>query len=89
MSRLILSFRPDCDYSPSDRTDYEDSAYEGQYDVFTNCNGTDNVYMVLSARPKENQTAFLLFVLVNIITEPDLNALDQILATFDVVGELP
>jgi serine protease Do len=86
---LREAFRPDCDYSPSDRTEYEDSAYEGQYDVFTNCKGTDNVYIVLSARPKENQTAFLLFVLVNIITEPDLNALDQILATFDVVGDLP
>jgi serine protease Do len=83
------AFRGECEYSTTDRTEYEDSAYEGQYDVFTNCSGTDNVFIVLSARPKQNQTAFLLFVLVNVLNDADLNALDQILATFDVVGPLP
>ncbi|MBP7692150.1 MAG: trypsin-like peptidase domain-containing protein, partial [Anaerolineales bacterium] len=84
---LKSAFSEDCTYDS--RNDYADSAYEGQYDVFTNCSGTDNVFIVLSARPIENQTDFLLFVLVNILTDQDLNALDQILNTFDVVGALP
>lgn len=71
------------------RYDYEDSAYEGAYDVYSGCAGTDNTMLVISARPIQNKTAFLLVVLVNIMTDSDLDALDEILATFDVVGTLP
>ena len=71
------------------RYDYEDSAYEGAYDVYSGCPGTDNTMRVISARPIQHKTAFLLVVLVNIMTDSDLDALDEILATFDVVGTLP
>ncbi len=81
------AFRSDCTYS--ERADYADSAYEGKYDVFTECSGNDDVLIVLSARPINDQTSFLLLVIVNIVSDADLNALDQILNTFDVVGSLP
>jgi len=73
----------------SSRNDYTDSAFEGKYDVFTSCNGADNVYVVLAARPINNPTAYLVLVEVNIMTDADLAALDQIYQTFDVVGSLP
>ncbi|MGQ0600190.1 MAG: trypsin-like peptidase domain-containing protein [Anaerolineales bacterium] len=76
-----------CEFSS--RNDYVDSAFEGKYDVFTGCDGADNVYVVLAARPINNPTAFLVLLEVNIMTDADLEALDQIYQTFDVVGSLP
>ena len=71
------------------RFDYEDSGFEGQYDLYTTCDGEDNTLIVLSARPKNDQTAFLTIVIVNLMTDADLEALDNILNSFDVVGTLP
>ncbi len=80
-------FKSECDLEG--RYDYEDIAYEGSYDVFSDCAGAGNVMVVLSARPIQNKTAFLLVVMVNIMNDSDLDALDVILDTFDVVGALP
>jgi len=71
------------------RFDYEDIVYEGSYDVYTGCAGTQNTMIVLTARPIENKTALLVSVLVNIMSDADLDALDEVLNTFDVVGSLP
>ncbi len=81
------SFSQDCDLI--DRYDYSDSAFEGKYDLFTNCNGYGNAFVVLSARPINNPTSLIVLLMVNMITDADYDALDQILATFDVVGNLP
>ena len=45
--------------------------------------------VVLSARPINDPTSFLITVLVNIMTDADAAAFDEILRTFDVVGNLP
>lgn len=71
------------------RYDYEDVAYRGKYDLFENCGDSGNVYIVLTAVPKDNPQAFLILVEMQITKEADFDALDQILATFDVVGSLP
>jgi serine protease Do len=71
------------------RNDYSDAVYEGKYDVFSDCKGAGNVYVVLSARPKSNPTAFLVLLEVNVMTDADLEALDHIYQTFNVVGSLP
>jgi serine protease Do len=81
------SFRQDCTYNG--RTPYTDSAFEGAYDLFTKCSGTSNSLLVLSARPQQNKTSFLVTILVNMRSDADLEALDEILRTFDVVGSLP
>ncbi len=81
------SYMADCELI--DRYDYEDSAFEGKYDLFSNCLGEDNVLFILSARPINNPTAYLVLLMVNMISDSDFEALDQILATFDVVGFLP
>lgn len=81
------SFRDICTFES--RNDYADSVYEGQYDVFSDCDGSGNVFVVLSARPINDPTAFLVVLQVNIMTDADLDALDHIYQTFDVIGSLP
>jgi serine protease Do len=81
------SFKSDCTYKG--RYDYKDTAYEGAYDIFESCSGSTNTVVVLSARPQHYKTSMLLSVFVNILSEDDLAALDEIMRTFDVVGTLP
>jgi serine protease Do len=81
------TFRSECTYLG--RTPYEDSAFEGAYDLFEKCGGSTNTLIVLSARPQQNKTSFLVTLLVQMQTDADLQALDEILRTFDVVGTLP
>lgn len=81
------TFKPDCNYKG--RYDYEDSAFKGAYDWYDSCGGTTNNMIILSSRPKQNETSFLVIVMVNMMSDADANALDQILQTFDVVGQLP
>lgn len=78
-------YQDDCDLDG--RYDYEDMAYEGKYDLW-NC-GADSVVIVLSARPISDPLAYLTLVQVQIATDADLDALDKIMNTFDVIGNLP
>lgn len=72
------------------RYDYDDGYYRGKYDLFKNCGGPGGPwYLVLSAVPSDNSQAFLMLVEVQIQADRDLEALDHILNTFDVVGSLP
>ncbi|MBI4926353.1 MAG: trypsin-like peptidase domain-containing protein, partial [Anaerolineae bacterium] len=76
------AFKGDCTFTG--RYDYVDSAYEGAYDVFEGCAGANNTMVVLSARPQQYQTSMLVTVIVNLMSENDAAALDEILRTFDV-----
>lgn len=71
------------------RYDYEDAVYRGKYDLFTNCDDTGNAYIVLTAVPIDDPQAFLILVEIQITKETDFDALDRILATFEVIGALP
>jgi hypothetical protein len=44
---------------------------------------------VLSARPQQYKTSMLVTVIVNMLSDSDAAALDEIMRTFDVVGTLP
>ena len=81
------SYRADCELKG--RYDYSDSGFEGKYDVYTNCLEAQNSLVVLSARPIKNPTSMLITLVVNMMSDSDVNALDQILSSFDVVGVLP
>lgn len=70
------------------RYDYEDVAYKGAYDLYTNCQGTQNTMVVLSAKPLSS-TSMLITVLMNMKTDADTKAFEEILRTFDVIGSLP
>ena len=70
------------------REDYEDPAFEGAFDVFSNCLDSEGVLVILSAKP-HSSTSPLVLVMVQIMSDADLDALDEILNTFDVIGSLP
>ena len=76
-----------CEYA--ERVNYEDALYVGQYDVYDNCGGESNMYISLAAVPSDDNPAFMIDVAVQIVSEADLIALDYILESFVVAGELP
>ncbi|PDV98144.1 S1C family serine protease [Candidatus Chloroploca asiatica] len=78
------SFSQSCTYEGRD--DYSDGLYTGFFDTWTNCGGTDTVLIVVAFAPEDG--SFLGLVQVQVVTEADLEALDRILDTFIVVGEL-
>lgn len=72
----------DCTYAG--RSAYEDPAYTGFFDTFTNCGGIAATYVVLAARPPAGE--FLLLVQAQANEERDLEALDRIMSSFVVLG---
>lgn len=80
-------YEDDCVYESRD--DYLDELYEGKYDFWINCGAEDGNVFILSARPIDDPLAFLILVEVRFLTTDDLDALQRILQTFDVVGTLP
>lgn len=62
--------------------DYDDGAFRGRYEVFVDCGGTDTVSFVVAATSADGSIGVV--VMVQVVTEADLEALDTILATFDL-----
>ena len=67
----------------------DDPLYEGKYDLWVDCGEQDTWVYVLAVRPKAAPTAYLMLLQVQIVTDADLDALEKILASFEVVGNLP
>ena len=87
MNTLVdfFDFSTDCTYDG--RFDYDDSVFTGVYDQYSDCAGEGSVIIVLGAEPADRSYAMV--VLVQAVTDADLDALDHILNTFNVVGVLP
>jgi serine protease Do len=68
------------------REDYEDPFYTGVFDTYANCGGEDAGIITVAAVPED--ASFILFLLIQIVGDRDLQALDQIIDTFQVVGDL-
>lgn len=68
------------------RYDYEDPAYTGFYDLFFDCGDTLATYVLVAARPPEGN--FILLVQVQANEDRDFDALDRILASFYVIGDV-
>ncbi len=78
----------DCEYDG--RYDYDDALYRGKYDLFKKCGGSGGpAYMVLSAVSKDDQFSYLILVETQMVSDDDWDIAQQILDTFQVVGELP
>ena len=85
---LRPDFMQDCDLDG--RYEYEDVLYRGRYDLFTNCGGSQgSLFMVLTAVPVDDPTEFLILLQVQIVNDADLEAVDRILDSFEVVATLP
>ena len=85
---LRPEFIQDCDLDG--RYDYEDVLYRGRYDLFANCGGSEgSLFMVLTAVPVDDPTEYLILLEVQIVNDADLEAVDRILESFEVVAALP
>ena len=87
MNELVdnFDFSEDCTYDG--RSDYEDPVYNGVFDLYIDCLGTGNALIVLAAEPQDGSSAVM--ILGQAVTSADLDALDHVLDTFNVVGTLP
>lgn len=81
---FVTSAEGQCEYAG--RFDYADPAYTGQYDVFTSCGDALATYVVVAAQPPGGE--FLLLVQVQANSDRDFDALDRILASFFVTGDV-
>lgn len=82
------AFLGDCNLD--DRYEYNDGYYRGFYDYYKNCGGQGGAgYLILSAVPVQDTGDVLVFVEIQIVSDADFEAADQILATFQVIGSLP
>ncbi len=68
------------------RYDYEDAAYTGKYDLWTDCDGTGSQFLVLVAEPEDG--SYITVVQIQAATEADITAAEEILGSFVVVGEV-
>lgn len=84
LDEIQVSFSDVCEYIG--REPYEDPLYSGSYDTFVNCGNEAATYVVVAARPAEAN--FLLRVQVQANADRDFEALDRILASFVVTGDV-
>jgi serine protease Do len=87
MDELVdnFDFSEDCAYNG--RSPYEDPVYTGVFDLYQGCAGTDTILIVLAAQPADQSHSVV--IVGQAITDADVEALDQVLNTFNVVGDLP
>jgi len=72
------------------RFEYDDILYRGKYDLFYNCGGEFGPwFLVLTAVPKDDSTELMIMIEVQIVNDADLEAVDRILESFEVVAALP
>jgi serine protease Do len=81
----LPDYSADCTYEG--RSDYEDSVYTGLFDHYTECG--DGVSQVINIVAFPESGELVVWVQTQIVNEADLEALDQIINSFDVVGALP
>lgn len=87
MGELVdfFDFSEDCTYDG--RFDYEDSVFTGVFDQYSDCLDSGNVLIILAAEPEDG--AYGVILVGQAATTADLDALDHVLDTFNVVGTLP
>ncbi len=64
------------------RQEYSDPVFSGRYEVWTNCGGRDTVYVTVVVTPIGNP-GLLVVVVVQAVTQADLDVLDRVLNTFN------
>ena len=84
LDEIQSTFSDVCEYIGRDV--YEDPLYVGSFDTFVNCGDEAATYVVVAARPVEG--SFLLRVQVQANADRDFDALDRILASFLVTGDV-
>lgn len=75
----------DCTYQGRDT--YEDALYTGQYDYYSDCGDIGSTIIDLVAEPEDQ--SFLMWLNIQVVDDADLEALDHLLNSFQVIGDLP
>ncbi len=82
----VFDFADTCAYD--DRYDYSTDLIEGVYDVWTECDDVaDQSFVVFAAKPVGEDTP-LIFLYINLISEEDIEAFGEVLASLSVRGAL-
>lgn len=66
------------------RFDFHNQFYAGQYDHFTNCSGTPGLLIFTTASADQKS---LIMIRIAVVNEADLEAVDTIINTFQVLGD--
>jgi serine protease Do len=69
------------------RYDYDDGYYVGYYDLYVDCGDALSSIINIAAEPEDG--SFLVWVVAQLVTDADVDALSRIVDTFQVVGDLP
>jgi serine protease Do len=80
----MLDFVAPDECASEGRDVYDDGAFSGLYEVFGGCAGSGTSYFVVATHSADGSVGVL--VAVQVVTEADLEALDTVLATFDLAG---
>ncbi len=72
---------PDC--TSQGRDAYDDGFFVGEFELFTDCGGTATQYIVVASTSADG--AYGVLVAVQVVTDADLEALDNVLASFNIV----
>jgi len=78
-------FEGDCTFDS--RNDYDDGIYVGAYDLYVDCGPTGSSIVSTVAMPEDG--SFLVWVVTQITSDADVEALGRIVDSFEVVGSLP
>ena len=84
LDELVPGLSGQCTYDG--RQPYSDAVYTGQFDVYSNCGGVGASYVVVGAVPSSR--AFVIRVQVQVNAQRDLQALDAVLQSFEIVGDV-
>jgi len=68
---------------------YSDNVFTGSYKLFGNCGGTTTSLLYLTAVPIDDPSALIIWLEVQIVSDSDWDAVDQILNSFNVISALP
>lgn len=82
LDEFVGGLSGDCTYAGRDV--YSDPAYEGLYDIYTDCGGVGATYVIVAAVPPDR--AYLIVVQIQANSDRDFEALDHILNTFVASG---
>ncbi len=75
------TFTDSCDSTGRDA--YDDGLYTGRMEVWENCAGTDTIIVNIAATPQDR--SFMMLVQMQVVSEADLDALDQAINSFVAV----
>jgi serine protease Do len=78
----LLDFAASSECVSEGRDEYDDGVFAGRFEAFSDCGGTGAVSIVVAAFPDDGSYGVL--VAVQVVTDADLVALDEVLNSFDV-----